>query len=1102
MPNKVYFKFEELDYQEDAINSVVGLLDGIDRQTTNAVYGVVSYIRGFLNENQRPEANATFTVGNRLIENMRNIQYKNGLFKDNQLASNIPQFTIEMETGTGKTFVYLKTILSLWQTYGGQFKKFIIVVPSNPILLGVKKSIEMLSDYFKPKFNNLSLDSCCLVYRGSSEKGSLEKVSSEFIENTGLSILLITNSSFNKESNLLRKAKEDGVIVWEDIKAIKPIVIIDEPQKMEGSGSSKTSKTKKTNTKSGKSSSMQAIEELEPLMILRYSATHKNLYNQIYKLNSFQAYKQHLVKGIKVTTIHSLTKKDFPYIRYIGMTADLRGRIEIFANQGSRVKLCKFNVDINSSLDELSSGLPQYKGYYIAEQPRKNAPLIIACGNGSFLNLDKGKSNDETSPEESVEKLMEIAIKAHIDKQIELLKAGKKIKALTLFFVDSVAKVRSSEDDGRGEYLRIFDKVFDRIRRMPKYYENFNRLRKELAYLDPESPVTDVREGYFAIDKKKNFVEIDKWDSSLNDEDVSFNAKTQEDIDRGIDLILNKKDELISFDSKLNFIFSHSALREGWDNPNVFTLVTLKERSNEIAKKQEIGRGLRLPVDIYGNRCYDDNLNELTVVANSYYDEFAEALQKDFNEQNGFDANEVTANTIKVVLERTGIPANKIEEASEAFKNELISKGIVSVKNNSLIIPKNQENLDNIQFDNPILQEHSIKLKEAFADTLVEQGSTRIEVKNGDDEPEPNSQQKYVSEDDFSKMYNTVLRILQKRSIYRYEIDKNAFIKDVTNKLNEFLLEKSKKTEFFVQRGKVEIKETGTINVVKKSNDKLYGNEIIYNERSDFELALIIMNKSILPRQCIFSILDGLSKTARNRINNQDYLNEAIKIIEDKLIEYRGKSFLEAELIPGETADEADIFAIDNINIDDALGDNPLVFVPEPSHRKAVNVKYKFDSKGELEFAKQLDNDANVLLYTKLKKGGFVIETPAGNYSPDWAIVYRNENDSVSMYFIAETKWDKSWKDLQETEKIKIRCAEKHFEAVDKAFPEKIKYAWVNSYKEQYKGASFPEVFVNEQLGVRNEQFDEMMETGLKQAKQDEAYDVNEAFEHLEKGSL
>lgn len=1057
--SKVNFKFEELEYQEEAINSVVGLLEGIDRQTTNAVYDVVSYMRGFLNENQRPEANATFTVGSRLIENMRKIQYKNGLFKDNDLASSIPQFTIEMETGTGKTFVYLKTILSLWATYGGQFKKFIIVVPSNPILLGVKKSIEMLSDYFKPKFNNLSLNNCLLVYRGSQEKGSLEKVSSEFVENTGLSILLINNSQFNKDSNILRKPKEDGVIVWNDIKAIKPIVIIDEPQKMEGSGSNK--KTKKSNTKNGKSSSMQAIEDLQPLMILRYSATHKNLYNQIYKLNSFQAYKQHLVKSIKVTTIHSLTQKSFPYIRYIGMTSDLRGRIEIFSNQGSNVKLSKFNVDINSSLDELSNGLSQYKGYYIAEQPRKNAPLVVARGDGSFLNLEKGKSNDETTPEESVEKLMEIAIKAHIDKQIALLNAGKKIKVLTLFFVDSVAKVRSSEGDGRGEYLKIFDKVFDRVRRMQKYYENFNRLRKELAYLDPESPVTDVREGYFAIDRKQNYVEVDKWDSCLNDEDVSLTPKAQEDIDRGIDEILNKKDVLISFDSKLNFIFSHSALREGWDNPNVFTLVTLKERSNEIAKKQEIGRGLRLPVDIYGNRCYDDNLNELTVVANSYYDEFAETLQKDFNEQVGFDANEVTANTIKVVLERTGIPSNKIEEASEALKNELISKGYVSVKNNSLIIPKNKENIEDLEFDNPILKEHSFILKQEFSKTLIEQGSTRVEIKNGDDEPEPNKQQKYVSEDDFAKMYNTMLKILQKRSIYRYEIDKEAFIKDVTNKINEHLLEKNKKTEFFVQRGKVEIKETGSINIVKESTDRLYGNEVVYNERSDFELALIIMNKSILPRKSIFSILNGLSKIARNRINNQDYLDEAIKIIEEKLTEYRGKSFCEAELIPGIVADEADIFAIDNINIDDSL-----VFEPNSNNRKALNVKYKFDSKGELEFAKQLDNDENVMLYTKLKKGGFVIETPAGNYSPDWAIVYRNENDSLSMYFIAETKWDKNWKDLQETEKIKIRCAKKHFEAVNKAFAETIKYAWVNSYKEHYQEASFPEVFVNEKSSV------------------------------------
>lgn len=232
-----------------------------------------------------------------------------------------------------------------------------------------------------------------------------------------------------------------------------------------------------------------------------------------------------------------------------------------------------------------------------------------------------------------------------------------------------------------------------------------------------------------------------------------------------------------------------------------------------------------------------------------------------------------------------------------------------------------------------------------------------------------------------------------------------------------------------------------------------------YEEKPLFDIVNVIMANTMLPRLAIIKIINGLSEETRYKINNQDYLEEAIKIINEKLKEFKSKEFLTAELIEGVCALEKDIFEVDKIVNESEI---KYLFTPNPSHRKAMNLKYKFDSDGELKFAKALDDDPNVLLYTKLKKGGFVLETPAGNYSPDWAIVYQKNNYNFAMYFIAETKWDKDTGGLNDDERIKIKCAAKHFEAVNQSVNEVVKYAWVNAYKDTNKDRSFPQVFIDE----------------------------------------
>ncbi len=1048
MNNKIKFQIEELDYQEDAVNSVIDLLKGIDRHSVSSIYSTARVQGSMLNG--RPEANVRFSSTSRLLQNLQKIQYRNELFKDDHIVGAIPQFSIEMETGTGKTFVYLETILRLWSEFGGQFKKFIIVVPSNPILLGVKKSIATFADYFKTKFNNIDLNNHYFVF---DKNVTPETVTSKLIESNDLSIMLITNHSFNKDSNRLRNGKESGNAVWDDIKDIAPIIVIDEPQKMDGSGRKK-------------SASLLAIEELNPPMILRYSATHKNLYNQIYKLDSYKAYKKNLVKNIKVTTIHSLTPKDFPYIRYIKfLDNSLQARIEIFhKEQGKDIKCAKFDVDNNASLEELSGGLPQYRNWYIAVQPRKNDDLQISTDSGEIFCVAEGKSNDEVDHDVAVEKQMEIAIKAHIKKQAEILNSGKKIKVLTLFFVDSVAKVRSDEGDGRGTYLKIFDRVFEKIRSQANLFDKstLSKYPKEFAILNPDTPVESVREGYFAVDKTHKAVDVEGWNSDKDDEDVKLKAKAQEDVDRGIDLILNKKDELISFDEPLSFIFSHSALREGWDNPNVFVLVTIKETGSDIAKKQEVGRGLRLPVDISGTRCYDSSINELTIVANDYYDHFADSLQDDYNKSSGFNKEEVTADIIKITMVEAGIPEDNVEDACDAFIRELVASDFVKIEKTGKITLKNSEvDFKDFVFNDPVLIEHSNKIKEAFIKAMKDKGSKKIDIANGDEPSYENAVQKYVNEAEFQRIYQKLLTILQKRSVYRYKLDKDKFIKCTTTEIDRQLARHNDFIQFEVTNAEVDFNDSKKMTMVnaQKQVENSDSHTLTYEAKPLFDLVNVIMANTMLPRLAIIKIINGLTKNSRNKINNQDYLEEAIKIINQKLKEFKSKEFLKAEIIEGIGASKNDIFEVDKIINEEEIR---YLFTPNPSHRKAMNLKYKFDSEGELKFAKALDNDSNVLLYTKLKKGGFVLETPAGNYSPDWAIVYQKSEEHFAMYFIAETKWDKDAGGLNDDERIKIRCAKKHFEAVNESVDEIVKYDWVNVYNDITKSQSFPQVFTDE----------------------------------------
>ena len=1018
MANKITFQFDDsLDYQIQAVKSTVELFRGLSR-SIDGIYRS-GHIRK-LNEGD-PVRNHGIVAGRRLLENLRGVQLDNELFSDNELYNN--NFTIEMETGTGKTYVYLRTILELYKEY--DFKKFIIVVPSIAIRKGVEKSIDQLKDHFN-RLYNINIQKHCFVY----DSNNVRQVSSKLVESNDLSICVMNIQAFNKDTNKIRVEDEYGQVLWEDIKYIKPIVIIDEPQKIEG-------------TAKKKSKSLQAIEELEPLFTLRYSATHKKLYNQIYKLDSYGAYQKDLVKKIEVKTVHGVIPKDFPYIRYLSFTSDLKAKIEIFTQeQGGTIRFKSFNVSGGTSIYELSGGLSQYEDMRIAEQPHKLKPLQVATRE-KIISLEMGHSNFEIQKNEAVRIQIRLAIQNHFEKQIRLLKSGRKIKALTLFFIDSVDKVRDPEqEDGRGEYLRIFDEEY------MNYVVKYSRtLEKYKEYFPEYLQVMRVREGYFAMDKKNNAVDVEGWDSSLDDEVVKVKAKSQQDIDRGIELILEKKDELISFEEPLAFIFSHSALREGWDNPNVFTLCTLKAGGSEIAKKQEIGRGLRLPVDITGNRCLDKKLNELTVIANDYYEHFANALQTDFNDNMNFNKNEVTAEILISALKAAGIPKSKVTaELVDTFKEELVSAGVMNTSNvlkgNTAQITKAFEEMS---FVNETLNEHAENIKKQFVDLMVQKGSKKIEIRNGDNEPYYNKVRAFVTEGEFEKIYMALRKNLMQRTMYKFKIDKDEFIADCIFDINQKLLFMESKNQYKVETGHATFNDSAMMEM--KKNEHADREMIVEAEdipKTDFEIANYIMYHTMLPRLAIFKIIAGVDK--RELLNNQDILDEVTQLILIKLNDAKAANITSYEVINGYELDSRNIFELDTISEED-FDKEWRVFQANSDRKAAMNEYYKMDSEGEYEFAKRLENNENVLLFTKLKKGGFVIDTPYGNYSPDWAVVCKKDglkDPNLGIYFIVETKAGKSEASLQEIEKNKIKCGKLHFAAVS----DQVKFDWVNSYND------------------------------------------------------
>ncbi|UZH55840.1 DEAD/DEAH box helicase family protein [Salinimicrobium tongyeongense] len=573
------FKFEaDLEYQKEAFNAITGIFEGQPTEDSIREFGLqeessLNFINGVSNKLALSEE--------QVLQNLQEIQKKNDILPSKELDG--MNFSVEMETGTGKTYVYLRSVYELYEKYG--FKKYVIVVPSVAIREGVLKNLQITHDHFQNLYDNIPVN--FQVY-DSSKVSVLRR----FATGNTIEILVINIDSFAKDENIINRPNDklSGQKPVEFIQSTNPIVIVDEPQNME---------TEKR---------AAALENLKPLCTLRFSATHRNRYNLIYSLNPVKAYDLGLVKQIEVDSIMEENAYNDAFVAVESITATktkVLAKISINVNDKGGVKKKKVSVKVGDDLYRLSNQREVYSnGYIIEEIDAANKCISISNGNLLYQGNSQGGLGDEVMKFQ-----IRKTIEEHLKKEKRLQPKG--IKVLSLFFIDKVANYREYSETGvvlPGKFARWFEEIYQEYVSKPafKNLDNF--------------PVDKVHNGYFSTDKKGIL------------KDTSGMTKADDDT---YSLIMKDKEKLLDLQTPLRFIFSHSALREGWDNPNVFQICTLNETKSDIKKRQEIGRGLRLAVDRDGNRIYDQNINRLTVIANEAYDDFAKALQKEIEEECG-----------------------------------------------------------------------------------------------------------------------------------------------------------------------------------------------------------------------------------------------------------------------------------------------------------------------------------------------------------------------------------------------------------------------------------------------------------------------------------
>jgi restriction endonuclease len=956
-----------------------------------------------------------------LLHNIQALQNESNIHQSAGLVDPLGRCSldIEMETGTGKTYVYIKTMFELNKRYG--WSKFIVVVPSIAIREGVKKSFEITADHFMECYGKKAR---FFIYN-SSNLNQLDSFSS----NSGINVMIINTQAFaasmNEDKNVEgRKGDAAARIIYtkrdefgsrrpiDVIAANRPILILDEPQKMGKEGSA----------------TQKALKKFNPLFTLNYSATHAKQHNLIYVLDALDAYNKRLVKKIEVKgfEVKNLRGTDkFLYLESILVSPktppQARLELEVAHKSGTKREFKKLNVGDN--LYYLSGEMEQYKGFVVSEIDPFTG--IVTFTNGDELR--KGDVVGDVSEDDMRRVQIRETIISHFEKEQELFRMG--IKTLSLFFIDEVAKYRQYDDDGNellGEYGRIFEQ---------EYLSVMNEYRTLLdasytAYLDSVD-VHDVHKGYFSIDKKgrmaNSFV---KRGSDLSDDISAY------------DLILKNKERLLSFEEPTRFIFSHSALREGWDNPNVFQICTLKHSDSTTQKRQEVGRGLRLCVNQSGNRMDVETLcdkvqdiNVLTVIASESYAAFVDGLQRQteavlYDRPRKATIEYFSGKSIKL----DGQTAKVDDRQARAIYQYLVRNNYVDEEDNVT-----KEYREDVQAGNlapvpeilkPIEEGIHVLVQAIYDDSLLkamfEDGNKTKVLEN-------------PLNDRFEKAeFQRLWTAINHKYAYTVDFDSEELIKKVIAHIdNELYVSRLQYT--VTSAAQREVLSAGMVRERSSFYDAKSKTIILENAHTSqiaYDLLGKIAEGTVLTRRTVAAILKGIRPTtfAMYRNNPDEFITKAIRLINEQ------KATMIVEHITYDTIEgnyNSSIFTAEkhNLTMDKA-------YLAKKAIQEYVFTDGTAEKNVERRFAENLDGAEEVFIYAKLPKG-FYIPTPVGHYSPDWAIVF-HEGKVKHIYFVAETKGTMESLNLRPIEKSKIDCAKKLFAKLSNGL---VTYDHVDSYQ-------------------------------------------------------
>ena len=951
-----------------------------------------------------------------LLQNIQQLQNENNIKMSNSLVKALGRCSldIEMETGTGKTYVYIKTMFELNKRYG--WSKFIVVVPSIAIREGVKKSFEITADHFMEHYGKKAR---FFVYNSSD----LNKLDS-FSSGSGINVMIINTQAFASSLKEDGKSKEARIIYSKRdefqsrrpidvIKANRPIIILDEPQKMGGDVTQK------------------ALKNFNPLFSLNYSATHAKQHNLVYVLDALDAFNKRLVKkievkGFEVKNFRGTDKYLFLEQIVLSSKKPPMARIELEIGYNKSINRETRILGVGDDLYYVSQEMEQYKGYTISEiDPLRGT---VTFTNGEVIKT--GEVVGDVSEKDMRRIQIRETILSHFEKEEKLFNMG--IKTLSLFFIDEVAKYRQYDENGDevlGEYGVMFEEEYISV--LNNYITMFDTPYQRYLKTTCED-VTKIHRGYFSIDKKTG--------RSI-DSQLKRGSEFSDDIS-AYDLILKNKERLLSFDEPTRFIFSHSALREGWDNPNVFQICTLKHSDSQTAKRQEVGRGLRLCVNQAGNRmdaetCGDTvhDINMLTVIASESYKDFVTDLQADiktvlYDRPTTASSEYFKGKFVKV----DGVPTLIDSEQANAIEFYLIANGYVDMKRKITDKYRTDVQMNTVA---PLPEElqHMTEgiqtlIQSVYDDSMIEKMIT--------DGHETKIKENPLNENFAKEEFQALWKQINHKYAYTVEFDSEELITKAITHIDERLFVSELQYTTSVGRQKAEMNEHEIGRGDSFGSVKTRTQTLKHAETSQIKYDLIgkIAEGTVLTRKTVARILQGirLDKFYMFRNNPEEFISKVIKLIKEQkanmVVEHIYYDQIEGEY-------KEDIFTADKSSqsLDKAFRASKAI-------QDYVFTDGTAEESIERKFAEDLDAAKEVCVYAKLPKG-FHIPTPMGNYSPDWAIAF-NKGMVKHIFFIAETKGTMESLNLRPIEQAKIKCAKKLFNEIS---TESVRYEAVNNYQ-------------------------------------------------------